>query len=378
MDKMDISKFVGDERPNVEEIEGMELFYNEMINRWCYRPNIGYSDKFVSLKNLVPQNDKNNVKKKRNIDSAKSNKDDEFYTRFDDISAELHHYKEFFKDKIVYCPCDKAFNKGRSEFVNYFIKVFKFWGIKELIYTQYNPNGRGYFWTINLGNINDGELMDEHDIDTYLLDGNGDFCSQECIDIMKKCDIVVTNPPFSLFRKFVAQLMELNKHFLIIGNKNAITYKEIYPLIKDNKIWLGYTSPSGFIQPDWSEEIKNLSGLTRWFTNLPHKKRLNDKIPIWKTYSPDKYFTYDNYEEAIECGHFKAEDNEKIKGNWVGSVDDIPVYDGIMGVPITFLDVYNPNQFEIIGFRKGKDGKDLTFHGYSPYFRILIKAKKDS
>jgi hypothetical protein len=370
MIKMDISKFVGDTKPNVEEIEGFELFYDEHINKWSYRPQIGYSDKYISEDQFIPQREKTDKinSKRRNIDSAKENKNDEFYTRFEDISKELNHYRDFFKDKIVYCPCDKAFNKGRSEFVNYFTKVGKEWGIKKVIYTQYNPYGRGYMWELDFRSIESNSILDEHDINTYLLDGNGDFSSSECKEIMRECDIVVTNPPFSLFRKFINQIMELKKQFLIIGNKNAITYKEVYPLIQTNQLWLGYTSPSNFIQPN-NHETKTLKALTRWFTNLPHNKRLNDTIDIWKPYVKGEYFFYDNYPGAIECGHYTA------NGKWEGSVDDIPNYDGIMGVPITFLDIYNPNQFEIVGFRKGLNGKDLVFNGYSPYFRVLIKKK---
>lgn len=372
MIEMDISKFVGDKKPDVEEIEGFELFYDEHLNKWAYRPQNGYSEKYISDEQFIPEapklNNMNKVKK-RNIDSAKENKNDEFYTRFEDISKELHHYRDFFKNKIVYCPCDKAFNKGRSEFVNYFVKVGKEWGIQKVIYTQYNPYGKGYMWEMDFEVIEDSNrVLDEHEINTYILDGNGDFSSDECREIMKNCDIVVTNPPFSLFRKFLAQIMEFEKQFLIIGNKNAITYKCIYPLIQQNKLWLGYTSPSDFIQP-CNHESKKLKALTRWFTNLPHNKRTNDTIDIWNTYSDGKYFKYDNFPDAIECGHYTAE------GTWRGSVDDIPDYDGIMGVPVTFLDVYNPNQFEIVGFRKGLDGKDLVFNGYSPYFRVLIRRK---
>lgn len=371
IEKMDFSKFVGDKRPNVEEIQGFVLYYNEILNKWAYRPREGYSEKYISDNQFIPQTQKLNEsssEKKRNIDLAKEKKNDEFYTRFEDIVKEVNHYRDFFKDKIVYCPCDKAFNKGRSEFVNYFLKVGKEWGIKKVIYSQYNPYGRGYMWEIVFNENKDYINLDEHNIDTYLLDGDGNFLSDECKNIMKECDIIVTNPPFSLFRKFVKQIFDCNKQFLIIGNKNAITYKEIYPLIQNNKIWLGYTSPRDFTQP-FTDKVKKLNGLTRWFTNIPHKKRINEKIDIWKTYSPDKYFKYDNYPNAIECGHYLP------NGDWKGSVDDIPDYDGIMGVPITFLDVYNPNQFEIVGFRKGLDGKDLIFNGYSPYFRVLIKKK---
>lgn len=199
------------------------------------------------------------------------------------------------------------------------------------------------------------------------LEGDGDFRSAECIELLKQSDIVVTNPPFSLFREYVAQLMEYNKKFIIIGNKNAITYKEIFALIKEEKIWLGYRNINAdmwFVVPQNYECEKIVDGLRVkhimgcWFTNLDTTKRHEDLL-LYKTYNPEDYPKYVNY-DAIN----------------IDKVSDIPCdYDGVMGVPITFLDKYNPNQFEIVKFRKGNDDKDLCINGKCPYFRILIRKK---
>jgi hypothetical protein len=192
-------------------------------------------------------------------------------------------------------------------------------------------------------------------IKTITLKGNGDFRSEESIQFLKESDIVVSNPPFSLFREYIAQLMEYDKKFLIIGNMNAITHKEIFPLIKDNKLWMGVSPRSmTFILPDKSTKKVNAC----WFTNLEHYKR-NEEMILYKRCNEEEYPEYDNY-NAIE----------------VNPVKTIPIdYEGIMGVPITFLSKYNPDQFEIIKFRKGDDNKDLSINGKCPYFRILIKRK---
>ncbi len=202
------------------------------------------------------------------------------------------------------------------------------------------------------------------------LKGNGDFRSIECIELLKQADIVCTNPPFSLFREYIAQLVEYGKKFVVIGNQNAITYKEIFPLIKENKLWLGYQKVKKFMVPEYYEKKMTgfqidergqkwrLMGNVCWFTNLEHKKRYEEMI-LYRNYSPEAYPKYDNY-DAIE----------------VSKVSDIPCdYDGVMGVPITFLDKYNPDQFEIVCFRKGEDGKDLVFtrERIQPYFRILVQ-----
>ena len=310
--------------------------------------------------------------------TAKREKNDDFYTTIDDISKEMNYYRKFFKGKVVYCPCDKVFNEGRSEFVNYFTKLFHTLGLKKVIFTQYNPHGAGYKaewdlekcgykWEYN-GEYEDNKFINESDIDFYPLKGNGSFDSRECREIMNECDIVITNPPFSRFRDFIEQLITMDKKFIVIGPENAITYKEFFPLIKDNKVWLGCSRPSIFRIPveDIDENNKNQFikdgvvyqkfGNIVWYTNLEHKKRV-EKIPLYKKYNPDEYPKYDNY-DAIDTN----------------SVKKIPAdYNGVIGVPITYLEHYNPNQFEIIKFRKGNDDKDLSINGKCPYFRILIR-----
>ena len=272
-----------------------------------------------------------------NLHKAKAAKNDEFYTRLEDIEKELKHYTEHFKGKVVYCNCDDA---NRSNFFKYFSTNFQKLGLKKLITSGLKDNGTGVV-AIQKGN----------DIDIY--DGNGDFRSEECIEFLKEADIVVTNPPFSLFREYVAQLMQYGKKFLIIGNMNAITYKEIFPYIKNNELWLGITSVKDFIQPNG--EIKKFGNIC-WFTNLEHKKR-NEELILYKSYNPTEYPKFENY-DAIE----------------VSKVAEIPMdYDGVCAVPISFLDKYCPNQFRIVKFRKGDDGKDLSVNGKCPYFRILIQ-----
>ena len=218
-----------------------------------------------------------------NLNKAKAAKNDEFYTRLEDIEKELKHYTEHFKGKVVYCNCDDA---NRSNFFKYFSTNFQKLGLKKLITSGLKENGTGVI-AIQTGD----------DIDIY--DGNGDFRSNECIEFLKEADIVVTNPPFSCFRQYVAQLMQYGKKFLIIGNKNAITYKEIFPYIKNNELWLGTTNPNEYFLPN-GEITKSVTGLCRWFTNLEHKKR-NGELILYKTYNPTEYPKYDNY-DAIEVG----------------------------------------------------------------------------
>ena len=274
-----------------------------------------------------------------NLNKAKAAKNDEFYTRLEDIEKELKHYTEHFKGKVVYCNCDDA---NRSNFFKYFSTNFQKLGLKKLITSGLKEDGTGVV-AIQTGD----------DIDIY--DGNGDFRSEECIEFLKEADIVVTNPPFSCFRQYVAQLMQYGKKFLIIGNKNAITYKEIFPYIKNNELWLGTTNPNEYFLPN-GEITKSVAGLCRWFTNLEHKRR-NEELILYKHYNPAEYPKYENY-FAIE----------------VSKVAEIPMdYEGVMGVPISFLDKYCPNQFRIVKFRKGDDGKDLSVNGKCPYFRILIQ-----
>ena len=249
----------------------------------------------------------------KNLRKAKKEKNDEFYTQLTDIKKELSNYKEQFKDKVVFCNCD---NPEYSNFWKYFKLNFKHLGLKKLISTHYEEEKPSYKLEYDGKNI----------VKTPLSQ-NGDFRSPEAIEILKKADIVVTNPPFSLFREYMAQLIEYEKKFLIIGNKNAVTYKEVFPLLKDNRIWFGYSSRNmKFLTPE--NKLKAINA--RWFTNLDVKKR-HEKIILYKEYNSDKYPKYDNY-NAIN----------------VNKVADIPKdYDGVMGVPITFMDKYNPEQFEI-------------------------------
>lgn len=294
--------------------------------------------------------------KNNNLHQAKKAKNDEFYTMLSDIEKEMVHYKDFFKDKVVYCNCDDA---RESNFFKYFSMNFEYLGLKKLITTGYKADGKGVV-LIYEGDKNGNRKVDEDEIKVAELNGNGDFRSEECIKYLKEADVVVTNPPFSLFREYVAQLMEYNKKFIIIGNKNAITYKEIFPLIKDNKLWLGVCVPADFIQPDDAEK-KSLAGLTRWFTNIEHEKR-NNPLDLVKKYKAENYPKYDNY-DAIE----------------VSKVENIPEdYDGVMGVPITFLDKYCPTQFQIVGaynYSKDYDGNtwNAKINGNYVYKRILIK-----
>ena len=304
------------------------------------------------------------------LQKAKNSKNDEFYTQLTDIEKELKHYKHHFKDKVVYCNCDDPME---SNFFHYFAYNFEHLGLKKLITTCYknptDPNSRALLLEYT-GDKNGDRTPNPDEIGVVELKGDGDFRSGESIEILKQADIVVTNPPFSLFREYVAQLVKYDKKFLVIGNQNAITYKEIFKLIKDNKLWLGCTNPKDFVVPDdyddknstWidGDGVKHQKfGNISWFTNLEIKKRHEDLI-LYKQYNPIDYPKYDNY-DAIE----------------VSKTKNIPCdYSGAMGVPITFLDKYNPEQFEVIKFRKGDDDKDLTINGKIPYFRILIKNKR--
>ena len=309
--------------------------------------------------------------KNNNLHTAKATKNDEFYTQLEDIENELKYYKDYFKGKVVYCNCDGFLNEEKSNFFVYFSLNYEFLGLKGLICTKYNPNGKGRKYEY-YGDLNGNNYPDEEEIFTSDLEGDGDFRSEECIEILKKCDIVCTNPPFSLFRQYVAQLFEYKKDFLIIGNVNAISYKEVFPLIKENKMWLGVSSfnkgmyfgvPDDYTYADTykfdrernGKKVMRVSSIC-WFTNLDHKK-CHEELLLYKKYNTDEYPKYDNY-NAID----------------VSKTRDIPMdYDGVMGVPITFLGKYCPEQFQIIKFRKGDDNKDLSVNGKCPYFRILIK-----
>lgn len=281
--------------------------------------------------------------KNANLSNAKKAKNDEFYTRLEDIEKELNEYDPaVFKDKVIFCNCD---DPTSSNFWVFFHMNFNRLGLKKLITTHYNMDGSpSYAMTYDSKDPKDD--IDFNKGHKIALKGNGDFRSDECIDLLKQSDMVITNPPFSLAREYVAELEKYDKKFIIIGDLNWITYKEIFPLIKDNKLWLGYTKVKEFKQPDGTYKK---FGNKLWFTNIDTKKRHHklETVYRWckrKEKYPDLYPKYDNY-DAIE----------------VSKVLQIPLdYDGIMGVPITFLDAYNPDQFEILGMSKyrGKYGAD--------------------
>lgn len=314
------------------------------------------------------------------LQKAKVSKSDEFYTQLPDIESELQHYKNHFKDKVVFCNCD---DPRISNFFTYFASNFKELGLKKVIASCYRKQERnlfnakefenGFFYEYSGAPYNKVKPSSK---DIILFKGDGDFRSTESIELLKQSDIVVTNPPFSLFREFVDQLVKYDKKFLIIGNVNAITYKEIFKLIKENKAWLGINlgrGISGFIVPEHYELYGTEARIDNkgnriispnnclWLTNLDTSKRHED-ITLTKKYYGNEldYPRYDNY-IAIN----------------VNKTKDIPLdYAGDMGVPITFLHKHNPEQFEIVKFRKGNDDKDLSINGKCPYFRILIRNKK--
>ena len=299
----------------------------------------------------------------QNMNKAKVAKDDEFFTLYTDVEKEVSLYSQYLKDKVIYCNCDDPYV---SNFFRYFANNFKALGIKKVIATCYN-NGKGAFKAVLEHQVEDVEKWLNNG-NVTLLEGNGDFASEECVKLLDEADIVVTNPPFSLFREFVSLLMEHKKQFLIIGNKNSITYKEIFPLIKENKLWMGYTSPSDFMRPK-DAKPKKMNGLTRWFTNLPTEKR-EEYLDLFEEYSPDKYPMYDNYlainvdlVSDIPCNEWfimtvgedrynklketYGDDCVLIDGDDVNKQYRIKVRNIVMGVPITFLDKYCPEQFEI-------------------------------
>lgn len=329
--------------------------------------------------------------KNDNLHKAKRAKADEFYTQLSDIENECKHYWEHFKGKTILCNCD---DPRVSNFFRYFSLKFEDLGLKKLIATCYKSNQIEMFSEQNsekavyieyYGDKNGNRQVDDNELEVKELQGDGDFRSAECIELLKEADIVVTNPPFSLFREYVAQLVAFEKKFLIIGNKNALTYKEIFTLIKANKIWTGVRGFSGgmwfksdyegktekFIK-DWegnTERIINVPSI--WFTNLDHKKR-HEELILYKNYTPEEYPKYANY-NVIE----------------VSKTAEIPMdYDGVMGVPITFMDKYNPEQFEIIGMAED-NGKGLSgeaaewdrlnphciINGKAMYKRIFIRKK---
>jgi hypothetical protein len=322
--------------------------------------------------------------KNSNFHSAKDNKQDEFYTQLSDIEKELKYYKQHFKDKVVYCNCD---DPRVSNFFHFFSYNFEKLGLKKLIATCYksqevdlfsqNDNEQAIYLEYN-GDKNGNLVPDPNEIGIKPLKGDGDFRSKESINLLTQADIVVTNPPFSLFREYVAQLMEYDKKFVIVGSQNAVTYKEVFQYFKDNKIWVGYKSgdmefkvpdhyeerETRFRQDETGQKWRSLGNIC-WFTNLDISKRHEDLI-LYKNYNPEEYPTYDNY-DAIN----------------VNKVAEIPMdYKGAMGVPITFLDKYNPDQFEILGIDRplveeitGKVSR-FKINGKEIYARIVIKNKR--
>ena len=292
--------------------------------------------------------------KNSNLRSAKKNKNDEFYTLMEDIEKELRFYTESFEGKVVYCNCD---DYQQSNFYKYFYYNFHYLKLKKLITTGYKSDDNGLYA------IYDGEIET-----TGKLNGDGDFRSEECIEYLKECDVVVTNPPFSLFRQYVKQLMDYNKKFIIIGNQNALTYKEIFPYIKNNQLWLGMNFVKSFEKPNGDiQKFGNIS----WFTNIENKRR-NEKLDLYKRYSFEDYPKYQNY-DAIECGR----------------MENLPCdYDGVIGIPITGLKYlwsdgtihteYNgiTIQFEIIDMStmSGVSANYWTMiNGVPKYSRVFIK-----
>lgn len=321
------------------------------------------------------------------LQKARSEKNDEFYTILADIERELSHYKKHFKNKVVLCNCD---DPRVSNFFHYFSYNFEQLSLKKLITTCYkNQNADSFsdhkseraIYLEYSGDKNGGNTPKFKESDIKHLNRDGDFRSAECIELLKQADIVVTNPPFSLFREYVAQLVQYGKKFLIVANWNAITYKEIFKLIKENKIWIGINSNrnfSGFIVPkhytlhgteariDENGNRIVSTNNTCWFTNLDNAKRHEDLI-LFKKYSRAEYPKYENY-DAIE----------------VAKTADIPMdYGGVMGVPVTFLDKYNPEQFEIVGSNRGIDqdptgiyGRGSFLNGKETFKRLFIRNKK--
>lgn len=303
---------------------------------------------------------------------AKAGKKDEFYTQLSDIENELKHYRPQFKDKTVLCNCD---DPRVSNFFRYFALNFKKLGLKKLITTCYKNQNADLFSEHTAekavyleydGSFDISDLTSLENIPVKPLNGDGDFRSKECIELLKQADIVVTNPPFSLFREYIGQLIEYNKKFLVIGHQNALTYKEIFPLIQQNKLWLGYGFKGGAahfisnyddtaVAGDHKEGMIRVSGVN-WFTNLETQKR-HEPLDLYARYTPEEYPKYFNF-DAIN----------------VDKTTDIPKdYDGLIGVPITFIDKYNPDQFEIIGLGIANLGLSIGVKPYTPEHRKYRK-----
>ena len=320
----------------------------------------------------------------RSLHAAKATKQDEFYTQLSDIEKELKHYQKHFKNKTVLCNCD---DPRVSNFFKYFLNNFEKLKLKKLIATCYqndkpdlfsqhkSPHGIYFEYS---GEQKKQRLPDPAKIEPRELKSDGDFRSKECVNLLTQADIVVTNPPFSLFREYVGQLVQYKKKFLIIGNHNAIIYKEIFGFIKENKMWLGDTHPVAFVVPDHYEmrEVRSWRtedgtnwrsfGNACWFTNLDIAKR-HEELPLFEKYDRKRFSKYDNY-DAIEIPRYK----------------EIPEdFGGVMGVPVTFLEQYNPEQFEIIGSNRGVDqdpkgvyGRGSHLNGKETFKRIFIRNKK--
>lgn len=326
------------------------------------------------------------------LDNARTAKKDEFYTSMFDINAELIHYKDYFRGKTVLCNCD---DPRISNFTRFFVHHFELWGLKRLISVCYksqeidlfsqNDNEQAVYMVYD-GDKNGNKEMDNDEIEVIPLKGDGDFRSRECIELLEQADVVVTNPPFSLWREYIKQLMDYNKDFIILGNMNATTYKDVFQYFKENRLWYGVSIHSGdreFQVPDSyplqaagfrvdenGNKFIRVKGV-RWFTNIPTKQRF-EPLDLFQEYTPEKYVKFDNY-EAIN----------------VDKTCDIPAdYFGYMGVPITFLDKYCPTQFEIVGLIAGnikglagipsKSGKDGAYiNGKLKYGRIIIKRKQE-
>ena len=284
--------------------------------------------------------------KNASLNKAKAAKYDEFYTQLSDIEKELRHYRPHFKGKVVFCNCD---DPVESNFYAYFHQYFHALGLKGLVTTHFHPTERTYKLEYIGG---------KHAKKTPLKE-NGDFRSPECIDLLREADIVVTNPPFSLFRDYVSRLVTHDKDFLIIGNMNAIEYKEIRPLFLSGRVWLGHKQGGGMTFKTPEGESRHM-GFAVWFTNLSHG-RLNEKLILHKSFNSDEYPTYDNY-DAIE----------------VARVEYIPEgYDGEMGVPISFFAKHNPDQFELVGFDDDLTGNRFYVNGKRKYTRLVIKHRKE-
>lgn len=312
------------------------------------------------------------------FNKGRQEKDDEYYTRYEDIQAELNHYEAQFEGKTVLCNCDDPFE---SNFCKFFLKNFNYLKLKRLICTSYADSlvvgrqmtiydylnapvcaGNGYVMDIREVPMANGRGVSDEDIYQLLgskkrgvkkLKGNGDFASEECIEYLKAADIVCTNPPFSQFISYISLLMEYKKEFLIIGRETAVSYKEVFPLLRDNKVWIGYTHAKEFYRPDGTTKK---FGNVHWFTNLDVSVR-HEKLFLYKTYDASLYPHYENYE-----------------GIDVSKVSEIPKdYFGNMGVPVSFMNSYNPNQFEIVGYGKSKLGQSIGITGIKSEHKKLMK-----